>query len=140
MNVDDALSLLKSRKKRLTRMRKHTLDIIYTGGPVSAPDILKTLKMKKHPVNKSTLYREIKFLLKLGLINEVQLDTYVTHYESAFLTHHHHLVCKNCGNIKELICDELEGPLEKLEKRVRTKGFLINDHNLEFFGLCSSCN
>lgn len=139
MNPGEAISLLRSHKKRITRTRKLTLELIYSKGPIPGPDLLKALRQKNHKVNKSTLYREIKFLLNQGLIMEVKLNPYIVHYESAHLNHHHHLVCENCGDIEEIVCNELERPILDLEKRIAPK-FLIKKHNLEFYGVCSACN
>lgn len=133
----EALSLIKSRKKRITKTRESVLDTIYNfTRPVSAPEILKKSGLK---VNKTTIYRELDFLLGQNLIKEVKISHYIIHYESSSLGHHHHLICQSCGSVEEIVCDELEAPLETLQKRVSSK-FSIKQHNLEFYGTCSGCN
>lgn len=134
--LTEALSLIKARKKRITKTRESVLDTIYNyAKPVSAPEILKKSGLK---VNKTTIYRELDFLLGQNLIKEVKISPYIIHYESSSLGHHHHLICQSCGSVEEIVCEELEGPMTILEKRVSQK-FSIKNHNLEFYGTCFSC-
>ena len=137
--VAQALSLIKSRKKRITKARKSVIDTIYNyAKPVSAPEILKKLHKSGLKVNKTTIYRELNFLLGQNLVREVKISPYIIHYESANLGHHHHLICDNCGSVEEIVCDELEVPMVKLQKRV-SHNFSIKKHNLEFYGTCAGC-
>lgn len=106
--------------------------------PISAPEILEILEKNKILVNKTTVYRELSRLLLMGKINEVNISSHLVRYEKATLAHHHHLVCKDCGKIEEIVCNELELPIHKFEKRMAKK-FVVKEHNLEFFGTCAGC-
>ena len=139
-SLDSSITLLRSRKKRITKTRKQILAILYTyGKPISAPELLDKLKLFDLAVNKTTVYRELAFLLKQELVKEVRINPYIVHFEPAYLSHHHHLVCSNCGSIDEVLCGELESPIKLLEDRILKDGFAITRHNLEFYGLCADC-
>ncbi|HEY6103684.1 MAG TPA: Fur family transcriptional regulator [bacterium] len=48
---------------------------------------------------------------------------------------HHHLVCRQCGRIADVLVDV--GPLDvPVEQR---RGFLITDHEVVFRGICAVC-
>ncbi|HJR44476.1 MAG TPA: transcriptional repressor, partial [Actinomycetota bacterium] len=51
--------------------------------------------------------------------------------------HHHHLVCRACGYTVELANDQLETWAKALARKHR---FSQVTHDLELFGLCSSCS
>ena len=111
-----------------------------SSGPITAPKILEKLKQKNIFPNKTTIYRQIDTLLKKNLINEVNLSPHISYYEPSNLKHHHHLVCKNCGQVNEILCTELESPVKKFEQKMEKHGFLVKEHNLEFYGLCQHCH
>jgi Fur family ferric uptake transcriptional regulator len=58
-------------------------------------------------------------------------------------THHHHLICTNCGRIidyTDFVDEELE-LLKKTEKELTKKyNFEINNHTIQFYGLCDECS
>jgi Fe2+ or Zn2+ uptake regulation protein len=103
--------------------------------PISASELLAKL-----PVNKTTVYRNIDKLLLQNKIKEVNILPHVTLYESADLPHHHHLMCRDCGEVHEIETHELEGSMQRLEKKMMRIGFAIEQHNLEFYGLCANCH
>ncbi|HBP86968.1 MAG TPA: transcriptional repressor, partial [Nitrospiraceae bacterium] len=50
--------------------------------------------------------------------------------------HHHHIRCQICG----LIVDLLLCPLKKVTKLIEQQTqFIVDDHTLEFTGLCPQC-
>jgi Fe2+ or Zn2+ uptake regulation protein len=73
----------------------------------------------------------------LGLVRRLGFNKSSFFYELVRSNdHHHHVVCRRCGRV-----EELENISEKFVNEVvaQTK-FKIEDHNLEFFGLCKECN
>ena len=103
---------------------------------LSARELHKELEKLDISVNKTTVYREIVFLLKTGYLNEINLKSREISYEPKDLMHHHHLVCETCGkvdNITNCLVKELEGDV------LKKKGFKIERHSLEFYGTCSKC-
>jgi Fur family transcriptional regulator, ferric uptake regulator len=97
--------------------------------PVSVPDILVKVK-----ANKTTVYRELDQFLSDGLVKEVEFGDGKKRYEIE-KSHHHHLVCKNCGKIEDIEINE-----KSLLTKIKTKSnFKIENHSIEFFGLCNLC-
>ena len=137
MNKDSALSDLRAKGFRLTKVRKEMVRIFSENScPISANEIEKKLISYKYSDNKTTVYREIKFLLNNGYIVEARIHPNEISYESAELKHHHHLVCDSCGSVDSFancIADELEEDIYK------KKGFKIKRHTFELYGTCSSC-
>jgi len=138
MNFDLTLSTLQSKGYRITKARKEIVRIFsQISTPLTANELKELLLKSGLFVNKSTIYRELQFLLDNGYLVEVFLHAKQVSYESSKLTHHHHLVCNDCGKV-----DNLENcPALGLEKDVYQKnGFKIERHNLEFYGTCANCS
>ena len=101
--------------------------------PLSVSEILETI-----PANKTTIYRNLYELLNDQVVAELDFGDGTKRYETVNLGHHHHLVCTNCKRIEEVeIGDKLMRQEKQLEKKT---GFKSIKHNLEFFGLCSTCS
>jgi Fur family ferric uptake transcriptional regulator len=56
--------------------------------------------------------------------------------------HHHHLICTKCGKVidyNDFMNEEIE-LVKKVEQALSEKyDFEINDHNIQFYGLCNKC-
>lgn len=140
MNSPSILFTLKARGQRLTVARRGLISILEKAGhPLSAELLWAALAKSGLAVSKTTVYREIEFLLKEDIIRSVHLDDYTKHYELAVL-HHHHVVCMNCSKLVDVETEEIETYLEKLEKKFAKKiNFKTVRHSLEFFGECGNC-
>jgi Fur family ferric uptake transcriptional regulator len=72
------------------------------------------------------------------IIREVRLGENRKRYEIFPENHHHHLVCVDCGYIEDV---DAEKDLYHLEKKIaQVKKFKVENHSLEFFGVCANCN
>jgi Fe2+ or Zn2+ uptake regulation protein len=90
-------------------------------------------------IDTATFYRGLETLADVSLVRRVNLRHGHMDYElSREGDHHHHIVCTNCGEVEDFDwC-----PDEKLRNQIlkRTKRFSsLNDHALEFFGMCKKC-
>lgn len=123
---------------RLTPIREAMLKIFETSDcPMTAIDIVVCLKNKGLRPNKTTIYREIKFLLDKTIVKELNLRPGISHYELSSAKHHHHFVCTNCENIQN-ITDECS--FYQIENNLKEKyGFEIVSHSADFFGVCKNC-
>jgi len=141
VSVNKAIKIIRSGGDRITNARRKIIEIIIQSTkPLSAPKIQEILKEQGVVVNKSTIYRELSFLVEYEIIQQVKLTSSVIHYESAFLPHHHYFICNKCGEIENVKCDGFEVSLQNLEKKILKKGFSVKKHNLEFLGICTGCS
>jgi len=109
----------------------NVLDLLLkSNSPVDVSALVKKMK-----VNKTTVYRQIEKLLEENKIVAVELGDGKKRYESSNLNHHHHLVCKKCGKLEDIVLDE-----KKIVSEISKKtNFKIENHSLEFFGICVNC-
>jgi Fe2+ or Zn2+ uptake regulation protein len=124
---------LKKDKKRITRGRGKVIDIFSsTRIPITADYLTRKVGM-----NKTSIYREITFLLKEGFIQEINFADRKKRYELKEGKHHHHLICLKCKKISDVVLTkDLRDEESKIEK---LNHFKVTKHNLEFFGYCQGC-
>jgi len=135
---EEKIEELRKRGFRITKTRIGILKVLFSSkNPVSAMCIKNLLTKQKIDANKTTIYRELDFLLKNEVIESVKLDEKMTMYEICS-GHHHHVKCTTCNKIFEI---ELNEDITKHEKKIFEKtGVKVLNHILEFFGTCKSCN
>ena len=131
----ESAAQLKRGGLKTTAARLRLLDIFkHATKPLSVKEIAKLIKGSG--VDLVTLYRNVEALEKLGVIKQIRWQNPESFYELSG-RHHHHLVCSNCGKIADVEGCKISLNTKQLLKQ---SGFAqINDHSLEFFGLCSKC-
>lgn len=139
LTVQNILSSLKTKGYKQTQVRQAIITyLVKTKKPNSALELQAILEIKLGKIHKTTIYRELEFLLKQEIITEIYFADGKKRYEITGLPHHHHLVCNNCERVEDIYPDI---DLERFETKVaRKKSFTILHHSLEFFGLCSACS
>lgn len=106
--------------------------------PLSVEAIQKKLKQKRLTTDASTIYRELEFLVREKVVEELRFKENKRLFESGFKGHHHHLFCLKCEKIEEM---EMDDDLEYLEQKIKRKNkFKVESHTLEFFGICARCS
>ena len=137
MNTDLTISSLQDKGHKITKVRREVVKIFSDVSiPLSANQIERKLTEVGINVNKATIYRELQFLSEKGYLVKVYLHPEEVSYESSDLRHHHHLICEKCGsidNVTDCLADALKEDIYK------KKGFRINSHALEFYGICKRC-
>ncbi len=136
MDKKEIYNKIKKKGGRITKIRKAIIDILFDSGcMLSSPKILLELKKKKISPNRTTIYRELIFLLKENIIlKNTALDK---NYFEILKDHHHHLICLNCNSFQKII---LKNDLIKKEKEISKKNkFKIINHSFDFYGLCNKC-
>ena len=139
--VNQLKTMLKEKGYKLTPQRRAVLNIIIEnqGQHLNTEEIYDLVKAPCPDIGLATVYRTLQILDEMGLILKINLDDGCSRYEFNYHQEdhqHHHLICKNCGNIIEVG----EDLLEPLEEQIAEKyQFKIIDHKVKFFGLCSKC-
>ncbi len=95
-------------------------------------------KKLKNAVDRVTLYRALESMVASGVVREVDFRHGHAHYELQVLRpHHHHIVCTSCGLVEDVDCNT--EPFVKQVAKKAKKFSAIDDHSMEFFGICKAC-
>ena len=145
--AEEALGILKKRGYRITKPRRKVLELLErTGFALSPYEIKDLLDAAGEHVDTVSIYRILECLednhlihrvLTSGKVHKCDLDN-EDHCRLDQDDHcHHNLICRACGTIEEVHCPGL-APLER--GIAEQAGFAIEEHHLEFSGLCRRCH
>jgi Fe2+ or Zn2+ uptake regulation protein len=127
--MEKFLDAIKESGAKLTHPRKAVLEKLYLA---PKPLTLKELHNKCKEVDFASVYRSIKLFHEISIVEEITFADKKIRYELVSNLHHHHIICSECGEIKELpVCIVAE--IKKLTE------YIITKHTFEFMGLCPKC-
>ena len=123
---------------RLTQQRQTILESICEAeGHATIADIyLRTKKLDKG-INRSTIYRTLDLFVKLGLVICGENIHGERVYELIKEQHHHHLICKECGNDVEIDNQVVDSFYQNLKHEY---SYEVKMDHLIVFGVCSHCS
>ncbi len=137
---------LRRQGARWTVPRRAILELLSrTSKHLSAKEVYGSLHRTNPGLGLTTVYRTLDLLVRMGLLNKLSFGSGESRYEFRSTdeeTHHHHLICMQCGKIIDYtdFVDEEQELVKKIEDSLAKKhGFKINDHHIEFLGLCPEC-
>ena len=126
---------LSSAGMRMTNQRALILDIIRRGH-LDADEVYRQAREKQPRLSLSTVYRTLRRLKELGLVEELHFAEAHHHYEVKPPAEHHHLVCLGCGKIVEF---ESSLSQEMKQEIARKQGFEVTGVEVHMTGYCSKC-
>lgn len=112
-------------------------ELAHAHGFVSAQELHRRLKEQGSTIGLATVYRALAGLAESGDADLIQSPEGENLFRSCATTaHHHHLVCRACGETRELAADVVE---EWANRVGAEHGFSDIEHVVDLFGLCASC-
>ena len=106
------------------------------GGFASAQEVYRLMQREGQSIGLTTVYRALQSLVNDKIVDILRREDGEAIYRLCGDGHHHHLVCKGCGDTIEIE----GGVVEKWAKSLAEEhGFRDVGHTAEIFGLCSKC-
>lgn len=123
--------------ERLTPQRRAVWQALAgTPGHLTVETILAALQPSFPSLNSGTVYRELKWLQRLGLICETDVGRGPKVYERVTDPPHHHLVCLQCGHLGDLSDSYFSSARRGLESDL---GFHARIEHFAVYGVCQRC-
>ena len=142
---------LSGKGQRSTRQRRMILEELakVTCHP-SADEVYEMVRRRLPRVSLGTVYRNLELLSEAGLILKLAPGGSQMRFD-ADTRPHYHIRCTRCGHVDDLAVSgvseddpEMRGAVRSLAKMQRLLAkcskYDIIGYNLEFAGLCPSCN
>jgi Fur family ferric uptake transcriptional regulator len=133
-NIDE----LKSTGLKATLPRLKILEIFQKGAQrhMTAEDVFRVLLDDRSDIGLATVYRVLTQFEQAGILNRSHFESGKAVYEINEGQHHDHLVCTSCGRVEEFYDAEIE---KRQQAVAKAKGWILQDHAMSLYGLCSSC-
>ena len=104
--------------------------------PLSPQELYRNLLKKEKKVGLTSIYRSLDLFESMGMVFKVDNGSSVKYKLCELEDHHHHIVCKACGNVVELNFCDISDWSRKVSE---STGYQVIDHQLNFYGLCKDC-
>ena len=104
--------------------------------PLSPQELYRSLIKKKIKIGLTSIYRSLDLFESLGIDFKIVNGSSVKYKFCEMEDHHHHIVCKKCGDVVELHFCDISDWSEKVKE---STGYEVTDHQLNFYGFCKNC-
>ena len=104
----------------------------------TAEEIYYLTKQKDSSVSRSTVYRNLKVLVKKGLVNQLSIPNGPARYDyTKNREKHGHILCTKCGKLYDF-CYDFD--FEQVKKSVYAQTSVeISEDGVMMKGICDSC-
>jgi Fur family ferric uptake transcriptional regulator len=137
MNKGFFKSLFKDKKLRLSHPRFLICQELSNASiPLSPQELYQSLLKKQKKIGLTSIYRSLNLFESLGMVFKIINGSSVKYKLCEIEDHHHHIICKACGDVVELnFCDISDWSKKVME----STGYQVTDHQLNFYGFCKTC-
>ena len=123
--------------KRNTWQREAVREALGTSeGFVIAQSLHSNLRDSGSAIGLATVYRALADLATEGEADSLQQEGESLYRACTPGSHHHHLICRNCGLTVEIEADAVETWAQQVAAE---HGFTQPNHIVDVFGLCADC-
>jgi Fur family transcriptional regulator, stress-responsive regulator len=121
---------------RVTRQRIAVLDAIDAGEHLDVDAITYRARNSLGSISTQAVYDVLRALDIAGLVRRIQPASQPALYEIRVGDNHHHLVCRQCGEVSDIECVTglapcLDAPLPE--------GFDADEAEITWWGTCAAC-
>jgi Fur family transcriptional regulator, ferric uptake regulator len=135
MNLQDKLNRT---GLRLTHPRRVVMSVLEAASiPLSPQSIHQRSLDAQEEIGLVSVYRTLDLLTEMGMVRRVHGHDECQGYVLASPGHHHHVVCRQCEAAVEFSgMEDMSALVERIQEQT---GFSIEEHLLQFYGLCPAC-
>lgn len=135
-DIDKYIHQLKKFNIRMTNQRYAILEyLLLKGNHPTANEIYEYLKNDFPNMSVATIYNNINFFKKAGIITELPFADGSSRFDLT-KTHHYHAICANCGKVEDFDYPNFEEAERIAEKQTH---FKVINHSFKVTGICLEC-
>jgi Fur family ferric uptake transcriptional regulator len=121
---------------RVTAARVALLETVRAGDHLDVETIAGGVRDRVGHVSLQAVYEALHALTAAGLVRRIQPGDSPARFVGRVGDNHHHLVCRNCGAMRDVDCVVGHAPcLEPVDEA----GYLVDEADVTFWGLCPDC-
>jgi Fur family ferric uptake transcriptional regulator len=140
MHVDPATALRNS-GLRVTTQRLAVIAALAEAPHSGADAVLTRVRSDVGRVSTQAVYDVLNTLTERGLVRRIQPAGSSARYELRVGDNHHHVVCRRCGAVRDIDCATGAAPcLEPHDLESSSPGFLVDEAEVTYWGLCAACS
>jgi Fur family ferric uptake transcriptional regulator len=129
--------MLRGASLRVTRPRLAVLAAVHEHPHADTQSLVGAVRDQLGDVSQQAVYDVLNALTGAGLVRRIHPPGSVARYESRVGDNHHHVVCRSCGVIADVDCAVGSAPCLTAHD---DHGFVIDEAEVIYWGLCSECS
>lgn len=128
----------KNKKINCSQPRETILDVfLKIEDHIEVKDLHLRVSERDELISQATVYRTMNLLVECGLAHENYLTGDKRYFEKVYgRDHHDHLVCTDCGTIREFHFPSIE---DRQKIIAEEHSFAMSSHRITIYGLCQEC-
>lgn len=121
---------------RVTRPRLAVLSAVQENPHAVTDTVIDEVRGQLPGVSRQAVYDVLRALTDVGLIRRIQPAGHAARYETRIGDNHHHLVCRGCGDVRDVDCAVGLAPCLTAAE---THDFTIDEAEVVYWGYCPDC-
>lgn len=131
----DVSAALRSAGLQVTAQRLAVYQAVQSLPHAMAEEICKKVREELGVISRQAVYDALNAMAEHQLIRRIQPAGSAARYEHR-VDNHHHLACRQCGNLIDIDCAIGEAPCLVAE---HDHGYQIDEAEVTYWGICPDC-
>jgi Fe2+ or Zn2+ uptake regulation protein len=137
MPTTDPALRLREAGLRVTGPRLAVLSVLAHRAHVDVETVRGAVHEQLGGVSTQAVYDVLRAFTEAGLVRRIEPAGHPALFETRIGDNHHHIVCRGCGAVADIDC--VVGAAPCLEPSSAPHGFLLDEAEVTFWGVCSNC-
>lgn len=134
--LTDPASVLRERGVQVTAQRLAVLRAVERHPHATADTVAVDVREQIGAISRQSVYDALGMLVDVGLLRRIQPVGSPARFEDRVDDNHHHIICRNCGNLVDVDCAVGSAPCLTPKEDF---GFQIDEADVAYWGLCPAC-
>jgi Fur family ferric uptake transcriptional regulator len=135
-STDEISRAVRSVGLRVTAPRLGVLEVLRRTPHADTDTVIRLVRAELGSVSSQAIYNVLGTLVRVGLVRRIEPAGSVALYEVRVGDNHHHAVCRSCGATTDIDCAVRRRPCLTPSE---THGYLLDEAEVTFWGLCPTC-
>ena len=122
---------------RVTRPRVAVLEALRGHAHADTESVIRLARAELGAVSHQAVYDVLRALTDAGLVRRIQPAGSLARYEARVGDNHHHVVCRDCGDVQDVDCAVGHAPCLTASDDA---GFSIDEAEVVYWGRCPACS
>ena len=121
---------------QVTAQRLALMEAVSAHPHTTAEELTDVVRTKLGTISRQAVYDTLGVFVEKNLVRRIQPSGWVARYEARVGDNHHHLVCRECGQVVDVDCAVDYTPCLTAKKDF---GYEIDEAEVIYWGRCPNC-
>lgn len=129
--------LLRTHGVHVTAQRLAVLRAVDAHPHSTADTVHEVARTEIGAISRQSVYDTLNSFTEMGLVRRIQPIGSPALYESRVGDNHHHVICRDCGDVADVDCAVGHTPCLIASN---SHGFAIDEADVTYWGICPTCH